>query len=79
MRNTTYYVTINIKNKSGKIKRISCGSKEEIHKNILILHQKGITSYTFTLMKNGLRYKEFNLVNSLIQFIKYLPLIKEEN
>lgn len=79
MRKNTYNVLINFKDKSNKIKRISCSSKEEIHKNILKLHQKGITSYTFTLMKNGLRYKEFNLVNSLIQFIKYLPLIKEEN
>lgn len=83
MRNTTYYVTINIKDKEeGKIKRIKCGSRNEINKRLTQLHLKGIIgiiSYTFTLMKNGIRYKDFNLEDSLMKFIKYLPLIKEEN
>nr|DAT76610.1 MAG TPA: hypothetical protein [Caudoviricetes sp.] len=77
MRDTTYYVTINIKDKEDKIKRIKCGSRNEISSRLTQLHLKGITSYTFTLMKNGNRYKDFNLEDSLMKFIKYLPLIKE--
>ena len=79
MRNNTYYVIINVKNKKGEIRRIKCGSKDEINKRLTQLHSKGVTSYTFTLMKNGLRYKEFNFVKSMVDFIKFLPLIKEEN
>jgi hypothetical protein len=77
LRDTTYYVTINIKDKEDKIKRIKCGSRNEISSRLTQLHLKGITSYTFTLMKNGNRYKDFNLEDSLMKFIKYLPLIKE--
>lgn len=79
MRNTTYYVTVNVKDKEGEVRRIKCGSRNEISKCLTQLHLKGITSYTFTLMKNGRRYKDFNLEDSLTRFIKYLPLIKEEN
>ena len=79
MRNTTYYVTINVKDKKGETRRIKCGSKDDINKRLTQLHLKGIISYTFTLMKNGIRYKDFNLEDSLMKFIKYLPLIKEEN
>lgn len=79
MRNTTYYVTINVKDKKGEIRRIKCGSKYEINKCLTQLHLKGIISYTFTLMKNGIRYKDFNREDSLMKFIKYLPLMKEEN
>lgn len=79
MRDTTYYVTINVKDKNGEIRRIKCDSRNEISKRLTQLHLKGITSYTFTLMRNGKRYKDFNLEDSLMKFIKYLPLIKEEN
>lgn len=77
MKDTTYYVTINVKDKKGEIIRIKCGSRNEISKRLTQLHLKGITSYTFTLMRNGKRYKDFNLEDSLMKFIKYLPLIKE--
>lgn len=77
MRDTTYYVTINVKDKKGEIIRIKCGSRNEISKRLTQLHLKGITSYTFTLMRNGKRYKDFNLEDSLMKFIKYLPLIEE--
>lgn len=77
MIDTTYYVTINVKDKKGEIRRIKCGSRNEISKRLTQLHLKGITSYTFTLMRNGKRYKDFNLEDSLMRFIKYLLLIKE--
>lgn len=77
MRNTTYYVTVNVKDKEGEVRRIKCGSRNEISKRLTQLHLKGITSYTFTLMRNGKRYKDFNLEDSLMKFIKYLPLIEE--
>lgn len=79
MRNTTYYVTVNVKDNGKEVKRIKCDSRNEISQRLTSLHLKGITSYTFTLMKNGRRYKDFNLEDSLMRFIKYLPLIKEEN
>ena len=76
-RKNTYVVIINVK-KNDKVKKISCGSKQQITDELTKLNAKGLTSYTFTLMKNGIRYKEFNFVKSIIDFIKFLPLIEEE-
>ena len=76
-RKNTYVVIINVK-KNDKIKKISCGSKQQITDELTRLNAKGLTSYTFTLMKNGIRYKEFNFAKSIIDFIKFLPLIEEE-
>ena len=76
-RKNTYVVIINVK-KNDKVKKIFCGSKQQITDEITKLNAKGLTSYTFTLMKNGIRYKEFNFLKSIIDFIKFLPLIEEE-
>lgn len=76
-RKNTYVVIINVK-KNDKVKRIPCGSKQQITEELTKLNAKGLTSYTFTLMRNGITYKEFNFVKSMIDFIKFLPLIEEE-
>lgn len=61
-----------------KVKKIPCGSKEQVKDELTKLNAKGLTSYTFTLMRNGITYKEFNFVKSIVDFIKFLPLIDEE-
>lgn len=76
-RKNTYVVIINVK-KNDKVKKISCGSKQQITEELAKLNAKGLTSYTFTLMRNGIRYKEFNFVKSMTDFIKFLSLIEEE-
>lgn len=77
-RKNTYYVTVNYKNKKDKYIHVPCGTRYGIVDMITALNSQGIKSYTFTLYKNGLRYKEFNLVKSMLDFIKFIPLIKEE-
>lgn len=76
-RKNTYVVIINVK-KNDKVKKIPCGSKQQIKDELTKLNAKGLTSYTFTLMRNGIIYKEFNLVKSMLDFIKFISLIKEE-
>lgn len=76
-RKNTYVVIINVK-KNYTVKKIPCGSKQQIKDELTKLNAKGLTSYTFTLMRNGITYKEFNFVKSIVDFIKFLPLIDEE-
>lgn len=76
-RKNTYVVIINVK-KNNKVKKIPCGSKEQIKDELTKLNAKGLTSYTFTLLRNGITYKEFNFVKSIVDFIKFLPLMNEE-
>lgn len=49
-RKNTYVVIINVK-KNDKVKKIPCGSKEQIKDELTRLNAKGLTSYTFTLKK----------------------------
>jgi hypothetical protein len=76
-RKNTYVVIINVK-KNDNVKKIPCGSKQQIKDELTKLNAKGLTSYTFTLLRNGITYKEFNFVKSIVDFIKFLPLIDEE-